>query len=58
MIILNTKNQREGIQLEIKFYDGNQADKNIAWGLGGGFLCINLSLICYISHFSLQEIPV
>ena len=27
--------------LEILFYDRNQVDHNIAWGLGGGFLSIH-----------------
>ena len=35
--------ERRDKHLEIKFYDGNQADDKIAWGLGRGFLCIHSS---------------
>ena len=32
--------------LEILFYDRNQEDCKIPWGLGGGFLSILLSFVC------------
>ena len=35
--------QREGIN---KFYDGNQVDDKITWGLSGGFSCLQSRFVC------------
>ena len=32
--------------LDIKFYDRNQVDDKISWGLDGGFLSIHESFVC------------
>ena len=33
--------------LEIKLYDKIELDDKIAWGLGGGFLCIYSGFLCF-----------
>ena len=33
-------------QRYLKFYNGNQVDDKIAWGLDGGFQCIHSSFDC------------
>ena len=33
--------------LKIKFYDGNQVEDKVAWGLGHRLLCIHSSFVFY-----------
>ena len=39
--LLNPKKRESQRYLEIKFYNGNQVEDKIAFGLGEGFLCIH-----------------
>ena len=45
-LFLKVLSERRNTRLEIKSDDGNQVFDKIAWGLGGGFLCIHSIFVC------------